>query len=75
MGRLRARRRPRPSAVRDPTPLANALTVGAQRPMVIIFSGLARDYSSSEVDSVLAHEMGHVPSEHTATKRLCSSSR
>jgi Zn-dependent protease with chaperone function len=46
------------------TPLANALTVGAKRPMVIIFSGLASDYSSSEVDAVLAHEMGHVLSEH-----------
>jgi Zn-dependent protease with chaperone function len=46
------------------TPLANALTVGAQRPMVIIFSGLAGDYSPSEVDAVLAHEMGHVLSEH-----------
>jgi hypothetical protein len=31
---------------------------------VIIFSGLARDYSPSEVDAVLAHEMGHVLSEH-----------
>ncbi|MGA3217687.1 MAG: M48 family metallopeptidase [Acidimicrobiales bacterium] len=46
------------------TPLANALTVGAKRPMVIIFSGLASDYSPSEVDAVLAHEMGHVLSEH-----------
>jgi len=64
MGRLRARRRPVPQLFVTQTPLANALTVGAQRPMVIIFSGLARDYSSSEVDSVLAHEMGHVLSEH-----------
>jgi Zn-dependent protease with chaperone function len=46
------------------TPLANALTVGAKRPMVIIFSGLASDYSPGEVDAVLAHEMGHVLSEH-----------
>src|ERR1039458_3806906 len=46
------------------TPLANALTVGAKSPMVIIFSGLASDYTASEVDAVLAHEMGHVLSEH-----------
>jgi Zn-dependent protease with chaperone function len=46
------------------TPLSNALTVGAKRPMVIIFSGLAKDYSSSEVDAVLSHELGHVLSEH-----------
>jgi Zn-dependent protease with chaperone function len=46
------------------TPLVNALTVGAKRPMVIIYSGLAKDYTSSEVDAVLAHELGHVLSEH-----------
>ena len=46
------------------TPLANALTVGANRPMVIIYSGLVKDYSSPEVDAVLAHELGHVLSEH-----------
>jgi Zn-dependent protease with chaperone function len=46
------------------TPVANALTVGANRPMVVIFSGLAKDYTAPEVDAVLAHEMGHVLSEH-----------
>jgi Zn-dependent protease with chaperone function len=46
------------------TPLVNALTVGAKRPMVIIFSGLAQDYTPPEVDAVLAHELGHVLSEH-----------
>jgi Zn-dependent protease with chaperone function len=46
------------------TPLANALTVGAKRPMVVIYSGMVKDYSSSEVDVVLGHELGHVLSEH-----------
>ncbi|HUB69310.1 MAG TPA: M48 family metallopeptidase [Acidimicrobiales bacterium] len=46
------------------TPLANALTVGAKRPMVIIYSGLVKDYPNDEVDVVLAHEIGHVLSEH-----------
>jgi Zn-dependent protease with chaperone function len=46
------------------TPLANALTIGAKRPMVIVFSGLVGEYTSSEVDAVLAHELGHVLSEH-----------
>jgi Zn-dependent protease with chaperone function len=46
------------------TPLANALTVGATRPMVIIYSGLVADYDGAEVDAVLAHELGHVLSEH-----------
>ncbi|MGH9107457.1 MAG: M48 family metallopeptidase [Acidimicrobiales bacterium] len=46
------------------TPIANALTLGAKRPMVIISSALAKDYGSAEVDAVLAHELGHVLSEH-----------
>src|ERR1700722_4368869 len=46
------------------TPLVNALTVGAKRPMVIIYSGLAKDYTSSEVDAGLPHELGPVLSEH-----------
>jgi Zn-dependent protease with chaperone function len=46
------------------TPMANALTVGAKRPMVIVYSGLVRNYSSAEVEAVLSHELGHVLSEH-----------
>lgn len=46
------------------TPLANALTVGAKRPMVVLFSGLVADYSPGEVDAVLGHEIGHVLCEH-----------
>jgi uncharacterized membrane protein YgcG len=46
------------------TPQANAFTIGAKRPMVVLRSGLVRDYSPSELDVVLAHEMGHVLSEH-----------
>ena len=46
------------------TPLVNALTVGAKRPMVVVFSSLVRNYDSPEVDAVLSHELGHVLSEH-----------
>ncbi|HXW82603.1 MAG TPA: M48 family metallopeptidase [Acidimicrobiales bacterium] len=45
-------------------PIGNAFTIGAKRPMVVILSGLARDYSGGEVDAVLAHEMSHVLSQH-----------
>jgi len=46
------------------TPDANGMTIGAKRPMVIVYSGLVSDFSSSEIDVVLAHELGHVLSEH-----------
>ena len=46
------------------TPLANAMTVGAKRPLVIVFSGLVGSYKQTEVETVLAHELGHILSEH-----------
>lgn len=55
---------PTPALFVTQTPLANALTVGAKRPMVIVFSGLVSSYTPGEVDAVLAHELGHVLSEH-----------
>jgi Zn-dependent protease with chaperone function len=48
------------------TPLANAVTVGARKPVVIVFSGLVTSYEAHEVEAVLAHELGHVLSEHYA---------
>ena len=46
------------------TPLANAMTVGAQNPVVIVYSSLVGSYEPLEVRAVLAHELGHVLSEH-----------
>src|ERR1700688_2517303 len=46
------------------TPLVNAMTVGAQNPVVIVYSSLVGSYEVLEVRAVLAHELGHVLSEH-----------
>jgi Zn-dependent protease with chaperone function len=46
------------------TPLVNALTVGAKNPLVVVYSGLVGSYDSDEIEAVLAHELGHVLSEH-----------
>ncbi len=46
------------------TPLANAMAVGAHTPLVIVASGLVTDYDPDETQAVLAHELGHVLSEH-----------
>ncbi len=46
------------------TPVVNAMTVGAKNPVVLINSGLAGSYSDEEIQAVLAHELGHVLSEH-----------
>ncbi len=46
------------------TPLVNAMTVGARNPVVIVASSLVGSYDPVEVQAVLAHEAGHVLSEH-----------
>jgi hypothetical protein len=46
------------------TPLVNAMTVGARNPVVIVYSSLVGSYESTETEAVLAHELGHVLSEH-----------
>ena len=46
------------------TPVVNAMTVGAQNPVVIVYSSLVGSYEPLEVRAVLAHELGHVLSEH-----------
>lgn len=46
------------------TPYSNALTVGAKNPIVVIYSSLVSSYDDDEIETVLAHELGHVLSEH-----------
>jgi Zn-dependent protease with chaperone function len=45
-------------------PLANALTLGANRPTVLLQSGIVPMLDEPELRAVLAHEAGHVLSEH-----------
>ena len=42
----------------------NAMTIGANHPIVVMNSSLVSSYSIDEVQTVLAHETAHVLSEH-----------
>jgi Zn-dependent protease with chaperone function len=42
----------------------NAMTLGANKPIVVVNSSLVSSYTIDEVQTVLAHEAGHVLSEH-----------
>jgi len=42
----------------------NAMTIGAKTPIVVVNSSLLSGYRPNEVQTVLAHELGHVLSEH-----------
>lgn len=45
-------------------PIANALTIGAGRPIVVIQSGLVQLLDGEQLRAVFAHEAGHVLSDH-----------
>jgi len=45
-------------------PLANAFTIGAGTPMILLNSQLEQLLEADEVRTVLAHEIGHVLSDH-----------
>ncbi len=45
-------------------PIANALTIGAGRPIVVVNSELVQLLDGPELRGVFAHEAGHVLSEH-----------
>lgn len=45
-------------------PYGMALTFGMRSPVVVVSSSLVGDYESDEVESVLAHEIGHIVSDH-----------
>jgi len=46
-------------------PIANAAAIGAGKPMVVVNSSLVSLLDDLEVRTVLAHEAGHILSEHT----------
>lgn len=45
-------------------PVANALTIGAGRPLVVVQSGLVQLLDDDQLRVVFAHEAGHVLSDH-----------
>ena len=45
-------------------PLANAMTIGSARPLVVVKSELVRLLDVEQLRAVFAHEAGHVLSDH-----------
>jgi Zn-dependent protease with chaperone function len=45
-------------------PNVNAMAIGAKAPLVVVNSSLIASYTSKDMQTVLAHEVGHVLSEH-----------
>jgi hypothetical protein len=45
-------------------PVVNAMAIGAKTPIIVVNSSLVGSYTPEETQTVLAHEVGHVLSEH-----------
>jgi hypothetical protein len=46
------------------SPLYNAVAIGAKTPMIVVNSSVIRSFTANGTRTVLAHEVGHVLSEH-----------
>jgi Zn-dependent protease with chaperone function len=46
------------------TPIANAFTAGVGKPIIVLHSGLLELLDEEQIQAVLAHEVGHILSEH-----------
>lgn len=55
---------PAPDLYLTQFPIANAMTIGAGRPIVVIQSGLVALLDVEQLRAVFAHEAGHVLSDH-----------
>jgi Zn-dependent protease with chaperone function len=55
---------PAPDLYLTQVPIANAVTIGAGRPIVVVQSGLVQLLDVEQLRAVFAHEAGHVLSDH-----------
>lgn len=52
------------------SPMVNAVTFGMRSPTIVLMSSLVADHEPAEVEAVLAHELGHVISDHVTYSTL-----
>lgn len=45
-------------------PTVNAMAIGSKEPMIVVLSGSISLFDDDELDTVLAHEVGHIHSDH-----------
>jgi Zn-dependent protease with chaperone function len=45
-------------------PVPNALAIGSEKPMIVVYSSSLSLFEADELETVLAHEVGHILSDH-----------
>jgi len=51
-------------------PVPNAVTIGVERPVIILYSGLVEMLTEEELMAVMGHELGHVKAGHVLYKTI-----
>lgn len=52
------------------TPIANAFAFGSKEPIIVLNSGLVSLLDEAQVQSVIAHEVGHILSDHVLYRTI-----
>jgi len=61
-----------PSLFRSQSPVINASTFGAEKPVIVVHSALLDILDEDSIRTVLGHELGHVHCEHSTYKLLAT---
>ena len=51
---------------------ANAMAIGTENPMIVVFSGLLEACEDDEVRAVIAHECGHIAFQHVLYRQVAT---
>ncbi len=60
----------RPALFLGESPHMNAMTVGAEDPLILVTTSLLDELDDAQVTTVLAHELGHLHSDHVVYRFL-----
>ena len=52
-------------------PMTNAMAIGSKKPIVVVNSGTISLMDEQELRTVLAHEAGHILSDHVLYRPRC----
>ncbi len=61
-----------PALYLDESPYMNAMTLGAEEPLISIYSALLDQMDDDEVIAVIAHEFGHLHADHVVYKLMAN---
>ena len=61
---------PEPDFFLTESPILNAFTAGDKKPFIVVNSGLIESVKTEELDSIIAHECGHILCHHCLYKTV-----